>query len=354
MGQCKLFGAFALPVLLLYIQRSILPPVIDRVPSFLHFLRGSLFKIESTSCFAMPLEDMLSSFGADIEDPEEETFLLFSQQILAKDLGSVDAKATSLEITVGRRDLNIRQSPALLVSNREGGTTGAVVWKITPLFAQWMCSDSNALFRSSVLDKSSIVLELGSGIAGILAITLACRVGKYIATDQEYVFKLLKANIKDNNPVEKHSGCSVAKNDGKIPADNASVCASGKIEVIALDWESSLVSCLPTMMGTNSADVSQVISAVIACDCIYNEALITPFVRTCADICELAAADLAEKPTLCIVAQQLRSDIVFETWLKAFHELFKVWRIPDDLLIDGLKESSGFAVHVGILRKGAQ
>lgn len=311
-------------------------------------------KIEGFSCLEMPLEDLLSSFGADIEDPEEETFLLFAQQILAKDLGSVDAKATSLEITVGGRDLNIRQSPALLLSNREGGTTGAVVWKITPLFAQWVGSDSNVLFRSSVLDKSSIVLELGSGIAGILAITLACRVGKYIATDQEYVFKLLKANIKDNNPKKKHSGCSVAKNYGKVHADNASVSASGKIEVIALDWESSLASSLPAMMGTNSADVSQVIGAIIACDCIYNEALVPPFVRTCADICQLAAADLAKKPTLCIVAQQLRSDIVFETWLKAFHKLFKVWRIPDDLLIDELKESSGFAVHVGILRKGAQ
>lgn len=54
---------------------------------------------------------------------------------------------------------------------------------------------------------------------------------------------------------------------------------------------------------------------------------------------------------LCIVAQQLRSDMVFEAWLKAFHELFKVWRMPDDLLCDGMKEGSGFVVHVGVLRK---
>ena len=103
-------------------------------------------------------------------------------------------------------------------------------------------------------------------------------------------------------------------------------------------------------MGLDSADVSQVIRAVIACDCIYNEALITPFVRTCVDICQLANAHSAEMPTLCIIAQQLRSDMVFEAWLKAFHRYFKVWRIPDNLLINGLKEGSGFAVHVGILR----
>lgn len=68
----------------------------------------------------MPLNDLLSSFGTDIEDPEEETFLLFSQQLPSQDLGFVDAKATSLEVTVGRRELNIQQSPSILSSNREG------------------------------------------------------------------------------------------------------------------------------------------------------------------------------------------------------------------------------------------
>lgn len=107
----------------------------------------------------MPLKDLLSSLGEDIDDPEEESFLLFSQVIPSQDLGFVDAKSTSLEITVSGRDLNIRQSPTLLSSNRETGTTGAVVWKVTPLFAQWITSDCNILFRSSMLDESSIVLE---------------------------------------------------------------------------------------------------------------------------------------------------------------------------------------------------
>ena len=108
------------------------------------------------------------------------------------------------------------------------------------------------------------------------------------------------------------------------------------------------------MIATESADVSRVLGAVIACDCIYNETLITPLVRTCAEICQLANVDSAEKPTLCIVAQQLRSNTVFENWLKAFHKVFKVWRMPDNLLTDGLKEGSGFAVHIGLLRKQAE
>lgn len=322
-------------------------------PLYLHMLPGVLFKIERTSRFAMPLEDLLASLREDINDPQEETFLLFSQPIPSQDLGFVDAKATSLEITVCGRELNIRQSPTLLSSNREGGTTGAVVWKITPLFAQWIALDSNVLFQSSALDESSIVLELGSGISGIIAITLARRIGRYIATDQNYVFKLLKANIEDNSPKGKGSGSSIAKHHGKAHFNDGSARARSKIEVLALDWESSLVSSLPTMMGTGSAEASQVIHAVIACDCIYNESLIDPLVHTCADICQFVNASSAAKPTLCIVAQQLRSDTVFEAWLKAFHRLFKVWRMPDEFLIDGLKEGSGFVVHVGILRDGA-
>ena len=301
----------------------------------------------------MPLDDLLSMLGEDINDPEEESFSLFTQEIPSRDLGFVDAKAMSLEISVCGRDLDIRQSPTLLSSNRKGGTTGAVVWKITPLFAQWIASDSNILFRSSVLGERSLVLELGTGISGIIAITLARKIGRYVATDQDYVFKLLNANIEDNSFEGKGSGSNVAKYQGKGHVHHNNTYVRSKIEVMALDWESSMVSSLPTAIATNSAEVSQAIDAVLACDCIYNESLITPFVRTCADICQLNNACSAKKPTLCIVAQQLRSDLIFEAWLKAFHKLFRVWRIPDDLLIDGLKGGSGFVVHVGILRRGA-
>ena len=301
----------------------------------------------------MPLDDLLSMLGDDIDDPEEESFSLFTQGIPSQDLGFVDAKAMSLEISVCGRDLDIRQSPTLLSSNRKGGTTGAVVWKITPLFAQWIASDSNILFRSSVLDERSLVLELGAGISGIIAITLARKIGRYVATDQEYVFKLLNANIEDNSFEGKGSGSNVAKYQGKGHVHHNNTYVRSKIEVLALDWESSLVSSLPTAIATSSAEVSQAIDAVLACDCIYNESLIVPFVRTCADICQLNTACSAKKPTLCIVAQQLRSGLIFEAWLKAFHNLFRVWRIPDDLLIDGLKGGSGFVVHVGILRRGA-
>ena len=294
---------------------------------------------------AMSLQSLIAVLGEEINDPEEETFLLFSQEIPSQNLGFVDAKATSLDITIAGRDLNIIQSPGLLSSNRTEGTTGAVVWKITPLFAEWIAWEDNVLFQSSVLDRQSTVLELGCGISGIVAIASSPRVGKYVATDQDYVFKWLKPNIQNNIPKPKNF--DKAKKHGKIVDSNA---IQNNILIMALDWESSSVSDLPKMVGLDLADNVQSINAVIACDCIYNEALIEPMVRTCAEICQLPSASSLGKATVCIVAQQLRSNIVFEAWSFAFHKAFRVWRVPDALLTEGLREGSGFVIHVGILR----
>jgi hypothetical protein len=81
-------------------------------------------------------------------------------------------------------------------------------------------------------------------------------------------------------------------------------------------------------------------------------------VQACADVSRLrhwdavagADSDGPGEPCVCVVAQQLRSPEVFEGWIKAFHEEFRVWRVPDEMLDEGLRVGSGFAVHVGILR----
>lgn len=292
----------------------------------------------------MALQSLISALGEEINDPEEETFLIFSQNLPSQNLGFVNAKATSLDFTISGRDFNIIQSPGLLSSNRTEGTTGAVVWKITPLFAEWIALEENVLFQSSVLDRQSTVLELGCGISGIVAIASSPRVGKYVATDQEYVLKWLKPNIQNNAPKPKN--LDKIKQRGKIPDSNL---MNDNILIMALDWELNSISDLPKMIGTKSGDNNHGINAVIACDCIYNEALIEPMVRTCAEICHLPIA--SSLGTICIIAQQLRSDSVFGAWLLAFHRTFRVWRVPDDLLIKGMREDSGFVIHVGILRE---
>jgi hypothetical protein len=281
--------------------------------------------------------------------------LLFSQTIPSQDLGFVDSKASSIDITIGGRDLTIYQSPTILSSSRQGGTTGAVVWKVTPSFAEWISSPDNLLFKQGVLSGASSVIELGCGINGIIGLTLAPLVGNYILTDQEYVRKHLEQNLLENAAPsgQPHiSGSRVKRGSTK----NKPQQINSNIVFNALDWETDDVSSLAS---SSSGEVDG-FDAIIACDCIYNDALVDPFVTMCRDICRLrlnatrARLDGSESqtrpPSVCVIAQQLRSDEVFEAWLTAFHTAFHVWRLPDEYLTRDLASNSGFVVHVGILR----
>lgn len=299
-----------------------------------------------------------------------ESFFLFSQPIPSRNLGFIDPKAKSLEILVAGRDLTIQQSPTILSSNRKEGTTGAgglpplvecyveilgwrptVLWKITPLFADWIASEDNVLFRTSSIGTSTTALELGCGISGIVSLAVSPKIRTYIATDQEYVFKTLKLNIAENT-TKQRSAKSKKQRWGKSTAHSLPTALSN-IKIAALDWESTLISTIPNLLGLESSNLSGDIDIdiVLASDCVFNEALIDPFVQTCVDLCSLPKAKLPKSPTICVIAQQLRSHMVFEAWLLAFHRSFRVWRVPDQLLLEGLKEDSGFVIHIGFLRE---
>jgi hypothetical protein len=171
-------------------------------------------------------------------------------------------------------------------------------------------------------------------------------VHSYILTDQNYVLKLLNQNLAENKlsyATAPRGRKSASKDKAAVlSAASQTVKTAGNVTATTLDWEIDEVSSLTTA-STKSFDV------VIACDCIYNDALIAPLVQTCADVCRLRDGS-EEEPTLCIIAQQLRSSEVFESWLVAFQAVFRVWRIPDEMISKELGSDSGFVVHFGILR----
>jgi hypothetical protein len=264
-----------------------------------------------------------------------ETFLVFAQTLPSRDLGFL-SKNDQVQVTVGRRDFTLSQSIGLLNSQHERGTTGAgnvsdaccaaadvpVLWQVTPLLAQWLVAP-NMFAATGILHPQAHVLELGCGISGLLAMALAPLVGTYFATDTGSIAgsKTLRQNL----------------------AQNAQTSKSSNIVVRSLDWESDSVARLYDEIGLGPG---QQIDLVIACDCIYNEALVAPFVETCVEICRLSR----DAPTACLIAQQLRSPGVFEQWLAAFHDKFRVWRVPRHIIGDALSDDSGFAVHIGLLR----
>ncbi|TDZ31771.1 Diaminohydroxyphosphoribosylamino-pyrimidine deaminase [Colletotrichum spinosum] len=296
-----------------------------------------------------------------------ETFFLFSHEIPSSNLGFIDPKATSLSLTLADRDFTIHQSPTVLSSTRAGGTTGAVLWKITPLFATYLSSPTSCF--NPIFHPSSTIIELGCGISPLTALLLASRVSRYILTDQPYVSRLIHQNL-DANPIPPSSSSSSSSTSSRRRKHTSTTASSssGTIEFRSLDWETDTPT--PSLTGSPSA---RSFDAVVCCDCIYNEALIDPLVSTTADLARLrlraqeavredahipgssavAAAAERSEPCVCIVAQQLRSPDIFEEWAKAFHRLFCVWRVPDELLPEGLRIESGFVVHVGILREAA-
>jgi hypothetical protein len=190
------------------------------------------------------------------------------------------------------------------------------------------------------------VLELGCGISGLIGLTLAPHVRKYIATDQAYVLKILRENIRANT--ERVNPKTHRKTRGRHPVSEPT--APGAVQTMSLDWELDDTSALPSIIDGDPAPETGGLDLIIACDCIYNDALIAPFVRTCAELCRLRPGNSQASPTVCLIAQQLRSAEVLESWLRETLRWFDVWRVSDDHLIPDLGEDSGFVVHLAMLK----
>lgn len=172
--------------------------------------------------------------------------------------------------------------------------------------------------------------------------------------------KLLNKNLEENLIGNNNNNGSSARQT-KMRATKGGASKSGKlttsfgeqavnVTAIALDWEEDLVAQHPALRNEK-------IDVVFACDCIYNESLIPPFVETLASVCRLRLDNngkVQNNPTLAIVAQELRSPDVLQAFLTQYHEKFHIWRVPDEMFkdmdADSLMEGGGYCVHVGLLR----
>ncbi|KAI6815325.1 hypothetical protein KC332_g10319 [Hortaea werneckii] len=284
-------------------------------------------------------EDIQITCGDKVTDAYEETFDLFSHDHTLSDLGMLDPKAHEIELTVGGQDFLVAQSPGALQSGRKEGTTGAAVWQSSVRASEWLAHAENVLFTSGLLTGDSLVLELGSGISALVPCILARRVRQVVATDQQHILKLLQQNIDKNLQTHQTGTRKKAAEDSQH-----------RVQALALDWEEDDI---PKQLSAN--DLGTGVDVVLACDTLYNYALIEPFVQTCVEICrsrqahrEQTASDT--RPTACVIVQQLRQAEVFEQWLETSLRHFDVWRIPNGSLSDGLREGSGFAVHVCVLK----
>lgn len=243
-----------------------------------------------------------------------------------------------------------------------------MVWKVTPPFASWLASPAtNLFFRSGVLSPTSAVLELGCGVSALVGLAVGPLVSRYVLSDQPYVARFVEENLRQNRhrpsrPASNRSNNNNNRRKGRDNNNNSTTAATsrtqpppgtgtGNITFRPLDWELDTPDSSLAGGSDGGGDASSSFDLLVACDCIYNEALVPSFAQTCADVCRLQPAPGAGRPCVCVVAQQLRDPDVFGAWLREFCARgFRVWRVPDGELPEALRSSSGFVVHVGILR----
>lgn len=264
-----------------------------------------------------------------------ETYHLFSHDLPQNNLGMIDDKSISLEIEIAGLQYEIRQSPGLLTSSNAEGTTGAALWKISPIVAEWLADPKAILWSSRILHAEANVLELGCGITGLIGCVLGRHVGKYILTDQRSVLKLLQQNVDANAAVHSTSRKRLAKK-----AATAGIIENN-VKTLELNWETDRVDVLHQVLGPDEA-----IDLVVVCDCVFNDFLLEPLTS----ICEEIGNRLPASQPVFLFAQQLRSDQIFSSFLELLNHKFRVWRVIDSVLPAALQEGSGYAVHLAVLR----
>ena len=229
------------------------------------------------------------------------------------------------------------------------------MWKINPRFAEWIASPKNALAQYHVISNGSTVLELGCGVCPIIALLMKSRVSRYIATDQDYVLKRFRQNLAENarscqtKPLKTRPGKRRTVKDFESHQTRT-------VEVLELDWEHSCIEGLPDIIRqgpTSTVRPWNGLDIIVACDCIINEKMVVPFVNACVALCRFRKTTREGQlaPTVCVVAQQLRSPEVFEEWLARMTRRFHVFRVSEDHLPTELGPHSGHAVHLAILKE---
>lgn len=245
----------------------------------------------------------------DVHNVEEHIFELYSERQLENKLGYHDRSSNKIEIILpnSQYGFEISQSLSGLSDQKSNSSsTGFVCWDASIHVADWLLASRDC---PNKLSKDLTVLELGSGVGGIIASAIQDKVGRYIATDQKHILKLLEENILNNTSKQNY-------------------------HVVEFDWENIEYG----LQNLDDLGVSnEAIDLIVACDTIYNEYLIPHFIN--------ALKSTMSHHSVAIVCLQLRDSITFEEFVNTVvdDDELRAYNIPSDLLNDEL--TGGFVVY---------
>ncbi|KAG7898136.1 hypothetical protein KL907_005332 [Ogataea polymorpha] len=236
-------------------------------------------------------------------DIEDHVFEMYVEQAPPESAGlGYLARTDEVRVAVEDDEYVVQQSVSAFNGSNRDGTTGFLAWSTSIKVAEWFLQPNNAVLDAI---KNFSIVELGSGVSGLLACSVGRKCRHYVCTDQQGVMKLLKSNICRNGGVFESS---------TIPTDNT--CRRHnvrRIDAMTFDWESSSTDEVLAL-------VKGYPDLIITCDTIYNPYLIPHLVR--------AAERLAGPQTGILVAVQLRESSLLNDFLVHAVARFCVYRVP--------------------------
>ncbi|KAJ9106796.1 hypothetical protein QFC20_003980 [Naganishia adeliensis] len=223
--------------------------------------------------------------------------------------GEMAEKMVSVEIAQDLASLRNRK-----------GDTGSVIWRASLFLAKQILQlhhfpvPSSTPFLRTEQASTAKVLELGAG-TGVLGVLLHQLFRSWTASDQYDHLKLIARNVKQNGDPEN-------------------------VHVEEVDWMDIHAKWIKGKQGRNEAlwgfsnanGVGEDYDLVVAVDCIYNEALIPPFLST-------LEYYTTKGKTIALIACELRSADVMTAFLEEWigRGGWTIYRLSDMALGDELK-----------------
>lgn len=258
----------------------------------------------------MALEDFLEEVTADCVS--SHIYELYTWPS-SHDLG-IESREDGLTLTMDGHDYELKQS--LTGLNQKGSTTGYVLWKVSMPFIRWLLESKLYEFAGNS------VMELGSGVTGLLSCVLSRKCAHYIASDQLPLLKLLKQNIESN--LHDMGSSTLA-----IPTRGAKKL-KGKVDVVEFDWEDTIQGVY-NLEQVHTGDLDY----ILACDVVYNDYLVQHLVNALKSLCTPA--------TVVLMGLQLRAPENIEQFVtELLAQGFQVWRHAEACMSDELQ---GFVVY---------
>ncbi|PLW20338.1 hypothetical protein PCANC_08476 [Puccinia coronata f. sp. avenae] len=245
------------------------------------------------------------------------------------------------------KEIQVELKQDILATTYRSGDTGSIVWRASIDLAELLwyellfpSADARPLEMSAeeehpcwrgFLDMGRLtgaarILELGAG-TGSLGILCAGMfppesTASWTVSDQFDLLAIIARNFGHN---------CIPLSTAPVPGDHGALHTIEEIDWLEVEkqWLKNQAHLQPNSEPSDCA--TRRYDLILAVDCLYNEALVLPLLRTLDHFASPPAADTPAGPTLVLVVSELRSSDVVELFLRhwlALRPRWSIFRLP--------------------------